>query len=85
MRLLLFNILCGKIKLAIIIIIVILNFNYMFFKNSITEYLSNLIRLGNGTGFGINTNILHINIQYLITIFQPQIVSTSLRVSLSIC
>ena len=85
MRLLLFNILCGKIKLAITIVIVILNFNYMFFKNNITEYLFNLIRLGNGTGFGINANILHINIQYLITIFQPQIVSTSLRVSLSIC
>ena len=85
MRLLLFNILCEKIKLAITIVIIILNFNYIFFKNDITEYLSDLIWLGNGTGFGINAHILHRNIQYLITIFQPQIVSTSLRVSLSIC
>ena len=43
MRLLLFNILCEKIKLAITIVIIILNFNYIFFKNNITEYLSDLI------------------------------------------
>ena len=78
-----------KIKLAITIVIIILNFNYIFFKNNITEYLSDLIWLGNGTGFGINfginTRMLHRNIQYLITTFQLKIVSTSLRVSLSIC